>query len=116
MSIRSVQLATPTTDRRASYRLPIEREVRYKIAGGRKTAARIGSGRTLNMSSRGVLFTTESSLPKGASLEIAISWPVELDNAIPLKFVAVGVLVRANEEQAAISFRSYEFKIRGASL
>jgi hypothetical protein len=63
-----------------------------------------------------VLFTTESGLPKGARVEIAVSWPAQLNGATPLKLVAIGVLVRSEEKQAAISIQRYEFKTRGLSL
>jgi hypothetical protein len=116
MSNRGVQLAEPTTDRRVSNRLPIEREVRYKVLGGKKAVRGTGLGKTLNMSSGGILFTTESGLPEGALVEIAISWPALLNDATRLKLVAKGVLVRSDEKHAAISIQSYEFKTHGLSL
>ena len=111
-SLRPVE----STDRRVSHRLPIEREVRYKVLGVKKAVSYTGSGKTLDMSSRGVLFTTESRLPEGVTVEIAISWPAQLEDATHLKLVAVGVLVRSDEGQAAISIQSYEFKTRGLCL
>jgi hypothetical protein len=116
MSNRGLQQLDPVTDRRICNRLPIEREVRYKVFGAKRTIRHAGSGKTLNMSSSGVLFTTESGLPKGARAEIAVSWPAQLNGAIALKLVAIGVLVRSEERQAAISIESYEFKTRGSSL
>lgn len=115
MSNRGLWPAEPT-DRRVSHRLRIEREVRYKVLGVKKTVRYTGSGKTLDMSSRGVLFTTESRLPEGVTVEIAISWPALLDDATHLKLVAIGVLVRSDEGQAAISIQRYEFKTRGLSL
>ena len=115
MSNRGLRLADPT-DRRVSHRLPIEREVRYKVLGIKKTVNYTGSGKTLDMSSHGVLFTTESRLPEGVTVEIAISWPFQLDDATRLKLVAIGLLVRSDEGQAAISIERYEFKTRGLSL
>ena len=115
MSNRRAQPVESSTDRRVSNRLPIEREVRYKVLG-KQTVRPTGSGMTLNMSSSGVLFTTESGLPEGARVEIAVSWPAQLDGATALKLVAIGVLVRSNEKQAAISIQRYEFKTRGLSL
>lgn len=76
----------------------------------------MGSGKTLNMSSRGILFTTESSLPDGAFLEVAISWPIQLDKTTQLKLVVLGALVRSDEGQAVISIHRYEFKTRGLTL
>ena len=108
--------AERTYDRRASNRLPIERDVYYKVLGGKKTVTSVGSGKSLNMSSRGVLFTTESGLREGERIELAVSWPAKLDDRIPLKLVAIGVLVRTHETQAAMSIEKYEFKTRGIDL
>jgi hypothetical protein len=116
MSRRRRQAVELTSDRRVSNRLPIERDVSYKVLGSRQTIRHSGLGKTLNMSSRGVLFTTESGLPAGAHVELAISWPAKLHDAIRLKLVAKGVLVRSDENQAAISIHSYEFRTHGLSL
>jgi hypothetical protein len=115
MFTRNLRLAE-VADRRISDRLPIERDVRYKVLGSKRSVTQVGLGRTLNMSSHGVLFTTESGLPEGARLELAVSWPAQLHNKIPLKLVAMGVLVRVDGKQAAISIESYEFRTRGSSL
>ncbi len=95
--------------------MPIERDVRYKVLGGKKTIKQAGLGKTLNMSSGGVLFTTESPLPEGERVEIAVSWPVQLNDVLPLKLVAMGRLVRTEDAQAAISVERYEFKTRGSN-
>ena len=116
MPNRKLRRAEGVPDRRISNRLPIERDLRYKVIGSKKRVKEVGLGRTLNMSSGGVLFTTESDLLQGQRVEIAVSWPAQLDDAIPLKLVAVGVLVRAEAAQAAISIERYEFKTRGPNL
>jgi hypothetical protein len=90
-------------ERRVSNRLPIERDLRYTVLASRKHVKQVGIGKTLNMSSGGVLFTTESDLTEGERVEIAVSWPAQLNDAIPLKLVAVGVLVRAEVARAALS-------------
>jgi hypothetical protein len=115
MSNRILRRAEASDDRRSSNRLPIEREVRYKVLGGKKSVKQVGLGKTLNMSSGGVLFTTESLLPEGERVEIAVSWPAQLNDVLPLKLVAMGRLVRSEESQAAISIERYEFKTRGSS-
>jgi hypothetical protein len=108
--------AERTHDRRASNRLPIECDVHYKVLGGKKSVKHVGSGKSINMSSGGVLFTTETGLLEGERIELAVSWPVQLDDRIPLKLVAIGVLVRTHETQAAMSIERYEFKTRGIDL
>ena len=115
MANRILRRADSTDDRRASNRLPIERDVRYKVMGGKKAVKQTGTGKTLNMSSGGVLFTTETPLPEGERVELAVSWPAQLNDTLPLKLVAMGRLVRSDESQAAISIERYEFKTRGSS-
>src|SRR5689334_15422757 len=113
MSNRIIRRPESSDDRRTSNRLPIEREVRYKVLGGRKIIKQTGTGKTLNMSSGGVLFTTETALPEGERVELAVSWPAQLNDTLPLKLVAMGRLVRTDETSAAISIERYEFKTRG---
>src|SRR5947209_6260875 len=97
-------------DRRTSNRLPIERDVRYKAFGANRTITQQGSGRTLNMSGTGLLFTTESALAEGERVELSVSWPAPLNDTLPLKLVVRGHLVRTNETQAAMSIERYEFQ------
>ncbi len=97
------------SDRRHSDRFPIEREVRFRVLnkrGGEET----GDGKTLNISSSGVLFTSEHLLLPGRRLEVSISWPVQLNNVVPLKLVARGRVVRFEEGLAAIEIQQYEFR------
>jgi c-di-GMP-binding flagellar brake protein YcgR len=95
-------------DRRKSKRWLIEREVRYKAVNGQKDIS--GSGKTINISSGGVLFTTEYTLSERQSIELAVSWPAKLNGAISLQLVALCLVVRAEETQAAIAIERYEFK------
>lgn len=99
------------TDRRGSDRFPIEREVRYKILS--KKHDEVGLGQTVNMSSNGVLFTTEQLLVPGRRLELNISWPAQLNSKIALKLVARGRIVRYEEGRAAMEIQQYEFRTQG---
>lgn len=100
-------------ERRGADRFPIERDVRFKILN-RKNADEVGSGKTINMSSNGVLFSTDLHLLPGKRLELSISWPAQLDSKISLKLVARGRVVRAEEGKAAIEIHQYEFRTQGA--
>ena len=100
------------SDRRASDRFPIERDVRYKVLS-KKTADEIGVGKTVNMSSSGVLFATDQFLVPGRRLELAISWPAQLNSKVALKLVARGRVVRCEEGMAAIEIQQYEFRTQG---
>ena len=97
------------SDRRHSDRFPIEREVRFRVLN-KRGGEEAGEGKTLNISSSGVLFTSEHLLLPGRRLEVAISWPVQLNDQVPLKLVARGRVVRFEEGQAAIEIQQYEFR------
>jgi hypothetical protein len=91
------------------------REVRYKVLGRKRSVQKVGSGKTLNMSRGGVLFTTESTLVKGELVVLAVSWPALLNGVQPLKLVAQGPVVRIEEKRAAIAIERYEYKTCGTS-
>ena len=97
------------SERRSADRFPIAREVRYKVLN-KKNSDEIGLGQTLNMSSTGVLFTTEHILLPGKRLELAISWPAQLNNHTALKLVARGRIIRFDEGRAAMEIQQYEFR------
>jgi hypothetical protein len=98
-------------DRRSADRFPIEREVRYKVLSRKSsTEGESGMGMTVNMSSNGVLFTTDRYLLPGRRLEVSISWPAQLNAKVALKLVARGRVVRSEEGRAAIEIHQYEFR------
>jgi hypothetical protein len=100
-------------DRRASDRFPIERDIRYRILN-RKSDDEVGAGKTVNMSSNGVLFTTDGFLIPGRRVEVAISWPAQLNSKVPLKLVARGRVVRSESGMAAVEIQQYEFRTQGS--
>jgi PilZ domain len=102
------------TDRRAADRFPIERDIRYKVLS-KKNGDEAGTGKTINISSTGVLFTTERLLVPGRRLEVSISWPAQLNQKCALKLVARGRVVRFEQGRAAIEIQQYEFRTLGAS-
>jgi len=98
-------------DRRSADRFPIEREVRFKVLSRKSsTEGESGMGVTINMSSNGVLFTTDRYLLPGRRLEVSISWPAQLNSKVSLKLVARGRVVRSEEGRAAIEIHQYEFR------
>ena len=104
-------------DRRSADRFPIEREVRYKVLSRKtSTEGESGIGMTVNMSSNGVLFTTDRYLLPGRRLEVSISWPAQLNSKIALKLVARGRVVRSEEGRAAIEIHQYEFRTQATPV
>lgn len=101
------------SDRRTADRFAIEREVRYRTLN-KRTESKEGTGKTVNISSNGVLFTTDQILAPGKRLELNISWPAQLDNKCQLKLVARGRVARMEEGRAAIEIQQYEFRTMGS--
>jgi c-di-GMP-binding flagellar brake protein YcgR len=98
-------------DRRSAVRFPIEQDVRYKVFT--RNTIEVGMGKTVNMSSNGVLFTTERALSLGERLEVAVNWPAQLDHKCALKLVTTGRVVRSEGGLAAIAIERYEFRTQG---
>lgn len=98
-------------NRRTNSRFPVQEEVAYRVIHT-KSPAVTGIGETLNIGSGGVLFTTQDKIEVGRTVELAVNWPAKLDGICPLRFVAIGRVVRSQEGQAAIRIQRYEFKTR----
>ena len=101
-------------DRRVNGRYPITLELRYKLLN-RRRVEHLGTGRTLNISSGGVLFETDQLLPQTGFIEVAIQWPVLLREVCSLKLVMRGRIVRCdrNSKVIAIKAKYHEFLTAG---
>jgi hypothetical protein len=102
-------------ERRTKRRFQIEQEVRYKMLYGQRIAE-TGSGRTLNISSGGVWFTTETMLTSGMPIELSMNWPVLLNDSCPMKLMIYGCVVRSNDKGAAVAIERYEFRTQGRTM
>ena len=102
----------PTVERRTSRRFAIEQDMAYRILDHRAAVPECGTGKTLDISSGGVLFETQQRLRYGKRVELSVNWPALLEGGCPLKFVAVGRVVRAEDARAAMRIEQYEFRTR----
>jgi len=102
-------------ERRVKRRFQIEQDVRYKMLYGQRIAE-TGSGKTVNISSGGVWFTTETMLTSGMPIELSMAWPVLLNDSCPMKLMIYGCVVRSNERGAAVAIERYEFRTQGRGL
>lgn len=100
-------------DRRTKRRFEIGQEVRYKMLYGQRIAE-TGVGKTMNVSSGGVWFSTENMLTSGMPVELSMSWPVLLNDSCPMKLMIYGCVVRSNERSAAVAIERYEFRTQGS--
>jgi c-di-GMP-binding flagellar brake protein YcgR len=102
-------------ERRSKRRFLIEQEVRYKMLYGQRIAE-TGTGRTINISSGGVFFTTENVLTAGMPVELSMTWPVLLHDSCPMKLMIYGCVIRSGERGAAVAIERYEFRTQGKSF
>ena len=100
-------------ERRTKRRFQIDQEVRYKMLYGQRIAE-TGMGRTMNISSGGVWFSTENMLTSGMPVELSMNWPVLLNDSCPMKLMIYGCVVRSNEKGAAVAIERYEFRTQGS--
>src|SRR5215831_5751854 len=103
----------PERERRTKRRFQIDQEVKYKMLYGQRIAE-TGVGRTMNISSGGVWFTTETMLTSGMPVELSMNWPVLLNDSCPMKLMIYGCVVRSNEKGAAVAIERYEFRTQGS--
>lgn len=100
-------------ERRNKKRFTIEQEIRYKMLYGQRIAE-TGTGKTLNISSAGVWFTTEAPLTAGMPIELSMNWPVLLHDSCAMKLMIYGCVIRSSEKGAAVSIERYEFRTQGS--
>jgi hypothetical protein len=101
-------------ERRRADRFPIQRDLRYKVLNKKYTHEN-GTGKTINISSNGILFSTDQLLLPGRRVEVSVSWPANLDNKCSLRLVARGKIVRFERGTAAMEIHQYEFRTAGVA-
>ena len=102
-------------ERRAGTRFALNLNVSYNVVD-RRAIVRTGSGRTIDLSSSGLSFTTGQPPLPGQKLEMSIDWPVLLDGAIRLQLVMSGIVVRTTNAATALRINRHEFRTRRAGL
>jgi hypothetical protein len=110
-----MQLINKENDRRTKYRFGIEREIRYKMAEDGVVVA-VGSGKTINMCSEGIAFTSEQALTPGGFVELSISWPVLLDETCPMRLIVFGRLLRCSGSTSVCTIDKYEFRTQSRTF
>jgi DNA-binding NarL/FixJ family response regulator len=100
-------------DRRTNARFPCRLAVSYQ-ALEHPFLSGVATSETLNISSKGLLFSTDEALEPGQLLQVSVDWPARLENQVPLKLVAEGRIVRNLNGLAAMRIDKYEFRTRRA--
>jgi hypothetical protein len=112
LSSAAASPAEKSRDRRSKRRYPINLQVQYKLMKHRRVE-RLGSGRTLNISSGGVLFEADGLLPPNGPIELALNWPFLLHGSCGLKLVIRGRIVWTHDNRTAIRAEFHEFRTAG---
>jgi hypothetical protein len=92
--------------------LPLEYRIYGVAADGTYEVRQAGSGRTLHMSSGGVLFEADRALPEGMDAELSIAWPASLSESVGLTLWVRGRIVDADQNRIALTMTHYEFRTR----
>jgi hypothetical protein len=98
-----------TPERRSARRYTIEQVLQYKRSCKGSVSER---GKTVDISSGGVRFTTASPLNRGDTVELSMNWPALLGGGCPLKLQMLGYVVRTAPETAVVKIVRYEFRTR----
>jgi PilZ domain-containing protein len=98
-------------ERRRKVRYPLELTVRYQTLDEEVVVS--GVGRTLNMSSSGILIVAENTVKDGSRLKVTLEWPSLLNGITPLQLVTIGRVVRRGASSLAISVEQYQFRTMG---
>jgi hypothetical protein len=100
-------------NRRTKFRFTIPRELRYKML---EDGIASGTGQTIDMGSGGVAFIAEQPLKPGAFMEISISWPVLLDETLPMRLIVFGRVLRCVGPKTVCSVDKYEFRTQARNV
>jgi hypothetical protein len=100
-------------NRRSSYRFSLRLAVRCRQVKPPFTLGRSIICETLNISSKGLLFSTTEAFRSGQVVEASIDWPLRLDDEVRLTLVVEGAIVRQADDRAAMRIEKYEFRTRG---
>ena len=98
-------------ERRSKNRYPVELKVRYRtLVSG---PAPVGIGRTLNVSSGGLLIASEQQfVHDGSRLRLSLEWPTLLDGTTPLQLIAECRVIRCQPAVFAVRMERYQFRTR----
>jgi c-di-GMP-binding flagellar brake protein YcgR len=99
-------------DRRQDRRYRIHLDLRWKLIR-RRRVLETGVGKTVDLSSGGILFDAGRQLPVGLNVELSISWPVLLRNEAPMQLIVSGRVVRTSQNTTAVAMAQHEFRTSG---
>jgi len=103
---------THRTEQRLHRRYPIVLDAEFELLD-KIGVEFLGYGRTLNISTGGVLLATNDALPAGRSIKLAMNWPLLLEGVCQLRLVIRGRIVRSDGKRIAVQTTHREFRTVG---
>jgi hypothetical protein len=97
------------SSRPAARDFPVALDLQYHVVGDGPGELR-GTGRTLWMSSKEIIFETETTLTAGAELDITVAWPARLEDRIPLQLCIRASVLHTLSVGVTAEIRRYEFR------
>ena len=116
MSTTAAKTLRLGVERRSTRRYPIDLSMQYDL--GRQEGpegARMGSGQVVNISSGGVLISSDRPIPPGVRIRLRLEWPARLNDAVPLALHIEGRTVRSSGPLTAVRILKSEFRTRALS-
>lgn len=101
-------LLQSSVDKRSTCRYPIHLPLHFQIIKNCLVTCS-GTGKLLDISSKGIAFTCDQFFNPGMSIQLCISWPVLLHGQTPIMLVAKDKVVRRDVQVTAVKISQYEF-------
>jgi hypothetical protein len=121
MGTTSVAIATRVdrlpaiADRRTGLRFSLRLPVKCRPIEPRSPPGQVIVGESLNVSSKGLLFSSATAFLPGQVVEAIIDWPIRLGNRVRLSLFVEGVVVRSVGNHTAIRIERHQFRTRSAT-
>jgi hypothetical protein len=97
-------------ERRLARRYAIEAPLQYRLMARGEVIGR-GRGRTVDISSSGILFEAERTLPPQRIIHLSIDWPVRRDGEGTMELHVAGRTVRRRGRRSALAMERHEFRL-----
>lgn len=99
-------------ERRRAKRFPLRREARYTLLEPNRRHTPMGT-ETLDISSKGICLRCNAAPEPGSRMDVAVNWPVAMENGCRLKLVARTRVMWRSPEAVGLLIERHEFRTQG---
>jgi len=107
-TVENLQVESERKNRRTANRYDLDLPFDFRLFG-RDQSVQEGRGRTLNMSSHGLLVSPDLRISKGQPIELFVQLPGQLKDAAGARLVILGHVLRSSPTGAAIKIVRHGF-------